>query len=191
MAPCFIGFAYSSRARSAHSSSVSKISSLLAPPLTHRVQLIKLILLKRPVQELFVRIQLLHVIGKSWPDPHQVQAIAPRAIEVSYLHDHLSVRIVASCACASAMRRTRAAAMLASALGLALVTLGPVGQTTSTKLGESIGRCSSTLSMSALVTRPVASTMGEDIVTAGSIPSSPSWNSPLLTGRLKSLRETE
>jgi len=72
-------------------------------------------------------------------NPHQVQAIESLIIEVLDLHDHLSLRIVASCACASAMRRTIAAAMLASALGLAWVTVGAAGQTRSTTLGLSLG----------------------------------------------------
>ena len=61
---------------------------------------------------------MLHVIGKVLADPRQVQAIEPLVIEVFDLHDHLSRRTVASCACAPAMRRTIAAAMLASALGM-------------------------------------------------------------------------
>jgi hypothetical protein len=68
------------------------------------------------------------------------------------------------------MRRTIAAARLASALGLALVTVGAAGQTRSTKLGLSVGLTTSTLNRSALVIAPSARViLGDDGVTADSL----------------------
>ena len=70
------------------------------------------------------------------------------------------------------MRRTIAAAMLASALGLPWVAVGAAGQTISTTLGLSRGLTSWTLNRSALVIAPSARViLGDDVVTAGSIPS--------------------
>jgi hypothetical protein len=69
------------------------------------------------------------------------------------------------------MTRTIDAAMVASTLGLATVTLGAAGQRSRMKAGLAEGRCNSTLSVSALVMAPEASTMGEDVVTADSLPS--------------------
>jgi hypothetical protein len=66
------------------------------------------------------------------------------------------------------MRRTIAAARLASALGLALVTVG-AGQTRSTKLGLSVGLTTSTLNRSALVIAPSARVILDDGVTADSL----------------------
>jgi hypothetical protein len=88
------------RARSPHSCSVSKISSLLAPSLKHRVQLIKLILLKRPVQELFVRI----VTAGSIPSRPVVEFTSPGGPSKSLTRNGVTgaTRRERTCTCVSA-----------------------------------------------------------------------------------------
>jgi len=82
-------------------------------------------------------------------DPHQVQSHRGAHRSLFTLDDYLSRRIVASCACASPMRRTIAAAMLESAMGLASASVGAAGQTRSTTLGLSLGLMSWMLNPSA------------------------------------------
>ena len=151
--PCFIGLAYSSRETSAHSCSISKISLSLArawaSPSIDQANLCQ-----EPIDDWLYGLNCC----RNRQGAGSASGVKPsrRSSKSLTLDDYLSRRIVASCACASPMRRTIAAAMLESALGLACATVGAAGQTRSTTLELSLGLMSWMLNRSALVIAPSA-----------------------------------
>lgn len=93
-----------------------------------------------------------------------LKALSARAITTVCALQRLFLIFAASSTCASPRQRTIAAANAASALGVAAVTDGFVGQTTMTKLGLVSGWCSSMLIVSPLrVMGPLARWVTWDI----------------------------